>query len=146
MRNLSAFLAGCLFGAGLCVSGMANPAKVLNFLDLAGSFDPTLLVVMGAALATTFVGYRLAAHRTRPVLAPAFSSPSAKTVDAKLVVGAVVFGIGWGISGICPGPAVASLVTGSWNPVIFLVAMGLGMWLVRHVWPNFRWSKDYERS
>ena len=146
MRNLSAFLAGGVFGAGLCISGMANPAKVLNFLDLAGSWDPTLLVVMGAALAATFVGHRLAARRTRPVLASVFSGPSAKTVDAKLVMGAVIFGIGWGISGICPGPAVASLVTGSWNPVIFLVAMGLGMWLVRHVWPSFRWRKGYEPS
>lgn len=125
---------------------MANPAKVLNFLDLAGSWDPTLLVVMGAALAATFVGNRLAAHRSQPVLAPVFSGPSAKTVDAKLMVGAVVFGIGWGISGICPGPAVASLVTGSWNPVIFLVAMGLGMWLVRHVSPSFRWRRGYDPS
>ena len=125
---------------------MANPAKVLNFLDLAGSWDPTLLVVMGAALAATFVGYRLAAHRARPVLAPGFAGASGKTVDAKLVAGAVVFGIGWGISGICPGPAVASLVTGSWNPVIFLVAMAFGMWLVRHVWPIFRWRKGYEPS
>jgi uncharacterized protein len=146
MRNLSAFLVGCLFGAGLCISGMTNPAKVLNFLDVAGPWDPTLLVVMGGALAAAFVGYGLTAHRARPLLAPDFSGPSAMTVDARLVAGAVVFGVGWGLSGICPGPAVASLVTGSWNPVIFLVAMGFGMWLVRYLWPSFRWRRDYEPS
>ena len=144
MRNLSAYLIGALFGIGLCISGMANPAKVQNFLDLTGLWDPTLLAVMAGAVVAAFVGYRLAGDRPRPLFASGFNRPSATAIDPRLVLGAIVFGVGWGLSGICPGPAIASLVTGTWNPVIFLVAMTVGMWLVRQFGPGLRWRRDYE--
>ena len=144
MRNLAAFLTGAVFGMGVCISGMANPAKVQNFLDVTGPWDPTLLAVMAGAVVATFAGYRLAANRSRPLLASGFNRPSSTAIDLRLMLGAVVFGIGWGLSGICPGPAIASLVTGTWNPVIFLVAMAVGMWLVRQFGPGLRWRRDYE--
>ena len=144
MRNLAAFLIGALFGTGLCISGMANPAKVQNFLDVTGPWDPTLLAVMAGAVVAAFVGYRLAGNQARPLLASGFNRPSATAIDSKLILGAIVFGVGWGLSGICPGPAIASLVTGTWNPVIFLVAMAVGMWLVRHFGSSLRWRRNYE--
>jgi len=109
MRNLVNLLAGLIFGLGLLISGMANPAKVQNFLDLAGSFDPSLIFVMAGAVLVTFAGYCLVLSQPKPLLAERFRLPAAKDIDARLLGGATLFGIGWGLSGFCPGPAMVSL-------------------------------------
>ena len=118
MRHAVNFLVGLIFGLGLLISGMANPAKVQNFLDLAGSFDPSLIFVMASALAVTFVGYRLVLRRERPVLAERFYLPSASIIDGRLILGAAMFGVGWGLSGFCPGPAIVSLPLLAKGPLI----------------------------
>jgi uncharacterized membrane protein YedE/YeeE len=123
MQAAVALACGIVFGAGLAVSGMTNPAKVLAFLDFAGAWDPTLACVMGAALATAAIGFALARRRTRPWLAEAFSIPTRRDLDARLVGGAAVFGVGWGLVGLCPGPALANLARGSSEIWIFVGAM-----------------------
>lgn len=120
-------LAGLIFGLGLIVSGMVNPAKVLNFLDLFGSFDPSLAFVMAAAVAVTFAGYRLVLRRPRPILADRFRLPLAKHIDRRVIVGPAIFGIGWGLSGFCPGPAVTALPLLAKGTLIFVPAMLAGM-------------------
>ena len=127
MDKLTALLAGLLFGAGITVSGMVNPMKVQNFLDLFGDWDPTLLFVMGAALAVTYAGYQLVLKAPRPRFALAFILPSLQGIDERLIGGAVVFGLGWGLTGFCPGPAITSLGTGNPKAVIFVIAMVAGM-------------------
>ncbi len=127
MEKFSAFLAGLLFGAGVTLSGMVNPAKVLNFLDIAGTFDPTLIFVMASGLAVTLIGYRLVFRRGHPLLAADFSLPTIKHIDASLLGGAVMFGTGWGMAGFCPGPALASLVFGYNQSFLFVAAMAAGM-------------------
>ena len=131
MQRIVLFLSGLLFGAGVTVSGMVNPMKVLNFLDIAGRWDPTLIFVMGAGLAATFFGYRAVLARGRPVFAPGFKLPAATAVDARLIGGSALFGLGWGLTGLCPGPAVASLVFGNPQTIVFAAAMTAGMILVR---------------
>jgi uncharacterized protein len=126
MPLLTALVSGLLFGAGLALSGMVNPAKVLNFLDLAGTFDPTLLFVLGGAVVTTFIGYRLALPR-EPLFAERFQWPTKTDVDARLVAGAAIFGVGWGLSGFCPGPAIGAVVSLRLEPFIFIAAMAAGM-------------------
>lgn len=133
MDKLSALLSGLLFGAGLAISGMVNPMKVQNFLDLFGRWDPTLIFVMGGALAVTYAGYRLVLNAPRPRFAPAFILPALQGIDERLIGGAVVFGLGWGLTGFCPGPALASLVFGYWPSVLFVAAMAVGMLLARHL-------------
>ncbi len=123
MRELAALIAGLLFGAGLAISHMVNPDKVLSFLDIAGRWDPSLALVMGAALIVTFLGYRWALGRKAPVYADRFQLPTRRDIDARLVGGAAIFGIGWGLVGFCPGPALASLAFGRAESVIFIVAM-----------------------
>lgn len=129
----AALSAGLLFGAGLAVSGMINPAKVLSFLDVAaiagGHWDGTLLLVMGGALAVTFVGYRWVLTRPGPILADGFRMPTVTEVDRKLVVGAALFGAGWGLVGYCPGPAIASLAWPQAEPALFVTAMLAGFWI-----------------
>lgn len=132
MRTIVALLAGILFGLGLAVSGMINPAKVIGFLDVAGAWDPTLVFVMGGGLLVTIPAFRLILNRPRPVLADGFSLPPKSGLDARLLGGATLFGVGWGLSGFCPGPAVAALVTGSVPVVAFAAAMLAGM--VLHSW------------
>jgi uncharacterized membrane protein YedE/YeeE len=127
MQKLSAAFAGLLFGGGLTISGMVNPMKVLNFLDLSGAFDPTLIFVMGGGLLTALVGYQLLFRIGKPLLAERFDLPGTKLIDARLVGGAALFGVGWGISGICPGPAVAGLVFGNSLSFIFVTAMAAGI-------------------
>lgn len=127
MPLLAALLSGLLFGAGLAVSGMVNPAKVLNFLDLAGTFDATLLFVLGGAVVTTFIGYRLVLGRHRPLFAERYELPSRTDIDARLLAGAAIFGIGWGLAGFCPGPAIAALVSLRLEPFVFIAAMAAGM-------------------
>lgn len=130
MPLLTALLSGLLFGAGLAISGMVNPAKVLNFLDLAGSFDPTLLFVLGGAVVTTFIGYKLVLPRSEPLFAERFRLPERTDIDARLVGGAGVFGLGWGLAGFCPGPAIAAVVSLRIEPFIFIAAMAVGMMAV----------------
>ena len=127
MQRLSALLAGLLFGAGLALSGMVNPMKVQNCLDLFGTWDPTLIFVMGAALAVTFIGYRMVLGRGRPLYADRFSLPETAGINSRLIGGSVLFGAGWGLTGFCPGPAIASLVFGLWPSVLFVAAMSAGM-------------------
>jgi uncharacterized protein len=122
MRIAVNALAGLIFGLGLLISGMANPAKVQNFLDLAGTFDPSLIFVMGGAVVVTFLGYRLAFTRPRPVLAEQFSLPAAKEVEARVVLGSALFGVGWGLSGFCPGPAITSLPLLAKGTLVFVPA------------------------
>lgn len=123
----TALLSGLLFGAGLALSGMVNPSKVLNFFDVLGAWDASLLFVLAGALAVTFLGYRFAGTREAPFFASAFSLPRRKPVDSRLLFGATLFGLGWGLSGLCPGPAIASLTTFSLEPLAFLVAMAAAM-------------------
>ena len=106
---------------------MVNPMKVLNFMDIAGQWDPTLIFVMGGGLIVTFIGYRPALARPAPLYAPAFQLPAAQIINARLVAGAALFGIGWGLSGFCPGPAVASLVFGHAESSMFVAATAVGM-------------------
>jgi len=131
MRQAVNLLAGVIFGLGLLISGMANPAKVQNFLDLAGTFDPSLIFVMAGAVAVTFVGYRLVLRRPKPVLAERFYLPASDIIDGRLILGAALFGIGWGLSGFCPGPAIVSLPLLAKGTLIFLPAMLAGIGLAR---------------
>ena len=111
-RTLAALACGLLFGLGLAISGMMNPAKVIGFLDVAGDWDPTLAFVMGGALLVAMPAYRMILTRRRPVLAGSFSLPEKARLDAPLTLGSALFGVGWGLVGFCPGPAVAAVVTG----------------------------------
>ena len=126
-RMLVALLAGVLFGLGLAVSGMVNPAKVIGFLDIAGNWDPTLAFVMGGALLVTIPAFRLILKRPRPVLADDFALPTKSVLDARLLGGAALFGVGWGLSGFCPGPAVTALASGLTPVFVFVIAMVAGM-------------------
>ena len=134
-RVLTALFAGILFGLGLSISQMVNPAKVLAFLDLAGAWDPSLAVVMVGALLVTFPAYALARRHPRPVLAERFAWPTARDVDRRLVTGAVLFGVGWGLVGYCPGPAVASFAFGVPESFLFVAAMAAGAMLARALPP-----------
>ena len=125
-RLTVALVAGFVFGLGLVISGMSNPAKVIGFLDVAGRWDPTLLVVMGAALAVTIPGFRLLGKRARPLFSERFELPTRKDLDIRLIAGAALFGLGWGIAGFCPGPAFTVLATMRLDVVLFVVAMIAG--------------------
>lgn len=129
LKTISALFTGALFGLGLAVSGMANPAKVIGFLDVAGDWDPTLAFVMGGAVLVTLVAFRFVLRRDRPVLDEGFSVPKRTGVDGRLVGGASLFGVGWGLSGFCPGPAVVALTTGLPAVFAFFAAMLAGMGL-----------------
>jgi uncharacterized protein len=128
-RAWSALAAGALFGAGLAIAGMTDPAKVLGFLDISGAWDPSLLLVMAAAVAVTFVAVKLILRRPAPVFEERFHLPLAKAVDLPLVAGAAIFGVGWGLAGYCPGPALASLAALSPDAALFVLAMAGGMLL-----------------
>ena len=133
MRILTTYLIGLIFGVGISISGMANPAKVLNFFDIAGTWDPSLIFVMGGALVTTFIGYKLVFGRNAPIFERGFSVPTNRTIDARLVGGSAVFGIGWGISGFCPGGALPALGTGRWEVFAFTAAMVAGILLAKFI-------------
>ncbi|MEI6557297.1 MAG: DUF6691 family protein [Rhodospirillaceae bacterium] len=126
-----ALVAGLLFGAGLALSGMTNPEVVLGFLDIAGAWNPALLFVMAGAVPVTFLGYRLAFRRERSWFSGRFDLPATRTLDRPLLLGAALFGAGWGLAGYCPGPALASLPAGAPGTLVFLAAMLCGLWLVR---------------
>ncbi len=127
MPLLFSLLAGIIFGAGLTLSDMVNPARVSNFLDLAGNWDPTLLFVMAGGLAVTTLGYRLVFRRSSPVADEKFHLPTQRQIDLPLVGGAALFGVGWGLAGICPGPALTDLVTLNPKVFAFVAAMLVGM-------------------
>lgn len=128
---IAAFACGALFGAGLAVSDMINPARVLGFLDVAGAWDPSLALVMIGALIPSSIAYMLKRRLTKPLASDRFHLPARRRIDTSLIGGSIMFGVGWGLVGLCPGPAVASLVTGRWEIVLFVVAMVAGMALFR---------------
>ena len=128
---LAALAAGLLFGIGLAFAGMTDPAVVLGFLDLFGRWNPALLFVMAGAVAVTFVGFRVVLGRGAPVFAPRFHMPTSTDIDAPLIVGASLFGLGWGLAGYCPGPAIASLASFDRDVLLFVAAMLAGMALAR---------------
>ena len=127
MKAWPALIAGILFGLGLTLSGMSDPAKVLGFLNIAGDWVPDLIFVMGGAVVVTLIFTPLVMKRARPLLADSFSLPTTQTLDKRLVSGAVLFGVGWGLSGYCPGPAVVSLLYGYESTIVFCLAMLAGM-------------------
>ena len=129
MRIVLAFVAGLVFGLGLLLSGMADPAKVLGFLDLAGAWDPSLMFVMGGAVGVGAVAFAVARRRSRSLLGEAMQLPTKTSLDRRLVFGALLFGAGWGLAGFCPGPAVVALGVGEPKAVVFVVAMLAGMGL-----------------
>lgn len=126
---LTAFISGLLFGMGLSLSAMINPMRVLGFLDVAGDWDATLLLVMGGALAVATAGFTVILKRPRPLCAEKFSLPAKTRVDQPLLIGSAIFGVGWGLAGFCPGPAITALATLSPPVVIFVLAMLAGQWL-----------------
>src|SRR6266581_8227682 len=128
---LVGLISGFIFGLGLCLSGLADPSVVQSFLDIAGAWNPALLFVMGAGLTVTLTGYRLVFGRGRPLWSPRFNLPTSTAIDAPLISGAVIFGIGWGLAGYCPGPAGVSLASGRTEVLVFVVAMLAGMVFVR---------------
>ena len=123
----SAWLSGLVFGMGLIVSGMANPAKVLGFLDLAGAWDPSLAFVMAGAIVVGFFAFLVAKKRTRSLIGAEMKLPTASAIDVRLLAGSALFGAGWGIAGFCPGPGLVALGMGEPKAVVFVVAMLLGM-------------------
>ncbi len=127
MKELSALIAGLVFGLGLTISQMVNPAKVLAFLDVLGNWDPSLAIVMGTALAVTALGFRLAFAQESPMFADTFSVPTSTAIDTRLAAGAALFGVGWGLVGLCPGPAIAALAIGAAPAWTFFGAMLAGM-------------------
>lgn len=135
MQNVIALLCGVIFGLGLLVSGMANPEKVLGFLDIAGQWDPSLAFVMVGAIAMAVIPFAVAKRRTQSLIGLPMQLPTSRAIDRRLVAGSVLFGIGWGIAGICPGPALVLLGSGYLPGAIFVAAMLCGMmvfeWLER---------------
>ena len=128
MKNrIVEFLVGLLFGLGLILAGMTDPGKVQGFLDLAGAWDPSLAFVMGGAILVGFVAFALARRRTTAFLGGAMQLPTSRDIDRRLVIGSLVFGIGWGLAGFCPGPALVALGAGHWQALVFVLAMLAGM-------------------
>ncbi|CAN1555704.1 YeeE/YedE family protein [Limnohabitans sp. B9-3] len=127
MHRLSEFIVGLLFGLGLLLSGMTDPSKVQGFLDLAGTWDPSLAFVMGGGILVGFVAFTIAKKRTTNVLGGALHLPTATHIDKRLVLGGLLFGAGWGLAGFCPGPALVSMAAGQDKALVFVLAMVLGM-------------------
>ncbi|NUM59731.1 MAG: YeeE/YedE family protein [Bdellovibrionaceae bacterium] len=125
---ISAFIVGLIFGVGLIISGMTQPQKVIGFLDLLGSWDPSLMFVMLAAIPVHFISYRLIAKMPSPILDWKWHYPTKKEITKPLVIGSILFGFGWGVGGYCPGPALVALGSGALNVIVFLISMTIGMW------------------
>lgn len=138
MQLFSALLSGLIFGLGLLISGMANPAKVLGFLDLAGNWDPSLAFVMGGAILVGIVAFTIARRRGKSLLGNVMQLPTSKKIDRRLIWGSVTFGIGWGLAGYCPGPALVSLSTFAAKPWLFVSAMLAGMLI-------FEWIENWRK-
>lgn len=130
MTKFVAFLCGLLFSAGLIVGGMSNPQKILGFLDITGNWDPSLLIIMGAGLLVSVIGYQLTRRRQQSVLACPLNIPTNKVIDKPLVLGSVLFGLGWGLAGICPGPGLVLAGAGVYQGILFVFAMTVGWLLV----------------
>lgn len=133
MKHIISYIVGLTFGFGISISGMANPAKVLNFFDFAGSWDPSLAFVMAGGLVVTFIGYKYILAKPSPLLMASFELPKAKRIDPKLIGGSATFGIGWGIAGFCPGGALPALGTGQMDVIIFCISMIAGIVLTKVV-------------
>ncbi len=133
MRRLATCLIGLIFGTGILLGGMANPAKVLNFFDIAGTWDPSLAFVMGGALAVTSVGYAGVFRRPAPLLDRRFQGPAAARIDGRHIGGAATFGIGWGIAGFCPGGALPVALFGGTDVALFIAALIVGILVARGV-------------
>ena len=131
MQAVASLISGLIFGLGLILSGMTNPQKVQNFLDILGVWDPSLAFVMAGAIIVASVGFVILRQTNKPIFADKFNWPSSVNIDLRLVVGAAVFGIGWGLSGFCPGPAITSASLMTTGTLVFLPAMLFGMWLGR---------------
>ncbi len=127
MKLLLALLAGLVFGLGLILSGMTDPAKVIGFLDISGNWDPSLGLVMGGAVLVGLLTFRFSARRTKAFFGDAMQLPTARHIDRRLVLGSMTFGVGWGLAGYCPGPALASLASGGVQALLFVAAMLAGM-------------------
>jgi len=127
LQIIASLIAGTLMGAGLMISGMMNPNKVLSFLDIFGNWDPTLIFVMGGAIFSALPGFWLSRRLTKPLLANNFQLPDKKNFDRRLVGGAAIFGVGWGLVGLCPGPAISAITTGSPQVIVFVISMTVGM-------------------
>ena len=127
MQLLMALVSGLVFGLGLTISGMTDPSKVTGFLDIAGKWDPSLAFVMGGAILVGLFAFRFAATRSRAILGGPMRLPTEQKIDRRLILGGLTFGVGWGLAGYCPGPALASLATGGGKPLVFTVAMLAGM-------------------
>ncbi|MBL9027424.1 MAG: YeeE/YedE family protein [Myxococcales bacterium] len=138
--TLAGFGSGALFGLGLIVAGMTKPEKVIGFLDFTGSWDPSLMFVMGGAVMVHFILFRVVRRLPTPVFDTKFHIPTRRDLDARLLVGAALFGIGWGLGGFCPGPGLVSLASGSLAPIVFVLAMTAGM-LVQRTWDSIRLRK-----
>lgn len=132
---LTALVSGLLFGGGLVISDMVNPERVLGFLDVTGAWDPALLVVMAAALLPSVIAYQIKAKLRSPLCETSFQVPTRRHLDGRLLIGAALFGIGWGLVGLCPGPALAALTTGDWQVVVFVLSMLSGV-------AAYRWTSD----
>ncbi len=127
MRAFTSLLAGLVFGFGLIIGGMTNPAKVQNFLDVTGSWDPSLIFVMGGGIAVTMPAFAYLKRQRRPLFAEAFSWPVRTDLDPRLLTGSTLFGLGWGLGGFCPGPALTALPSGAFGGVVFVLAMLAGI-------------------
>ena len=145
MRMIASLFCGLVFGAGLLISGMVQPTKVLGFLDIFGAWDPSLAVVMIAALAVSVPGFRLASGRSQPLFDTHSFWPTKNQIDRPLIIGATLFGVGWGLVGLCPGPALESLATLSPGVIVFVAAMAGGM-LLQNIWQRSRAMTPREQS
>lgn len=132
MQLVVALIAGLIFGFGLIIGGMANPAKVQNFLDIFGKWDISLALVMGGGLFVALIGYTVAKRWQHPLLESVFHAPTSTQIDKRLLVGASLFGIGWGIAGVCPAPAVVLASTGAWQGLLFVASMLVGMLVFKY--------------
>ncbi len=137
LKNLISISLGFLFGLGLAISEMINPQKIINFLDVFGNWDPSLLLVLASATTTTLISFRYILKREKPVLSDHFETPKRNKLGASLILGAIIFGIGWGLVGLCPGPAIASLSYFRWESIVFLLAMVAGLYMDRFYYSMF---------
>lgn len=133
MRFIITYAIGLIFGIGIMISGMANPAKVINFFDIAGTWDPSLIFVMGGALIVAFIGYRIVFRRATPMMDSKFHLPTKTDLDMRLIGGSAIFGVGWGIAGFCPGGALPAIGTGRTEVLIFVVALVAGIAIAKRL-------------